>query len=134
MATILEAGFCVFFDTIRPSKLPGSDENMSFALRWLVVSPLFGFLSHLLTSSPSCPTEMPAVPLQGLNSAFPLFQDILLRPWLEEEVEILDRVPKMKWEPVLAQETLAKAGFQRSLSAIISKRRSLHINNWRRQA
>ena len=131
MATILEAGFCVFFDTIRPSKLPGSDESMSFALRWLVISPLVGFLSHLLTSSPSRPTEMPAVPWPGLNFAFPLFQDILLRPWLEEEVEILD-VPEREWDPELAQKTLAEAGFQRSLSAILSKRRSLYRNDCRR--
>ena len=113
------------------SRFSRSDENFSFELRWLAISPLAGFLSHLLTSSPSRPTEMPAVPWRGLNFAFPLFQDILLRPGLEVEVEILD-VPRREWEPVLAQETLAKAGFQRSLSAILSKRRSLYLNNWRR--
>ena len=126
MATILEAGFCVFFDTIHSSKLPGSDESVSFALRWLAIFPLAGFLSRLLTSPPSRPTEMPAVPWVGLNFAFPLFLDILLRPWLEEEVEILERVTERREsEPVLSQETLAKAGFHRSLLAIASKRRSL---------
>ena len=34
MGTILEAGFCVFFNSLRSSKLPGSDESLSFALHW----------------------------------------------------------------------------------------------------
>ena len=32
LAIILEAGFCVFFNSLRSSKLPGSDESLSFAL------------------------------------------------------------------------------------------------------
>lgn len=35
MARILEAGFCVFFNSLRSSNLPGSDESISFAARWL---------------------------------------------------------------------------------------------------
>lgn len=34
IARILEAGFCVFFNSFRSSKLPGSDESISFAARW----------------------------------------------------------------------------------------------------
>lgn len=72
---------------------------------------------------------MPAVPWPDLNFAFPLFQDILVRPWLEDEVEILERITEREREPVLSQETLAKAGFQRSLLAIFSKRRPLRLSD-----
>lgn len=64
---------------------------------------------------------MPAVPWLGLNFAFPLFQGILLSPWLKEEVEILQRLRKRTRDLVLLQETLANAGFKRSLMAISSK-------------
>lgn len=70
---------------------------------------------------------MPAVPWLGMNFAFPLFQDILLRPWLEEEVEILEQLREREKYPVLSQETLAKAGFKRSLLPISSKRSSLGL-------
>lgn len=128
MAIILEAGFCVFFDSLRSSNLPESDESISFAFRWLVIRPLAINPSHLLLFSPSRPTDMPAVPWPGMNFAFPLFQDILLRPWLEEEVEILERLREREKCPVLSQETLAKAGFKRSFLAIYSKRKSLGLH------
>lgn len=72
---------------------------------------------------------MPAVPWLGMNFAFPLFQDILLRPWLEEEVEILEGLRERERYPVLSQEALAKAGFRRTLSAISSKRRFLGLRD-----
>ena len=75
---------------------------------------------------------MPAVPWPGTNFALPLFQDILLRPWLEEEIETLERVREREKCPVLSQKELAKAGFKRSLRAISSKRRDLWIYyGWR---
>ena len=70
---------------------------------------------------------MPAVPWQGLNYAFPLSQDILLRPWLKEEVEILERIREPEKDPVLSQEILANLGFKRSFLDISSKRRSLGL-------
>ena len=54
MAGILEAGFCVFFDSLRhkpPGSLefgPGSKDSISFAHRWSVVSSLAVFPSHCL--------------------------------------------------------------------------------------
>lgn len=54
MAGILEAGFCVFFDSLRhkPSpgsrEIPGSKDSISFAHRWLVISSLAVFSSHCL--------------------------------------------------------------------------------------
>ena len=68
---------------------------------------------------------MLAVPWPGMNFAFPLFQDILLRPWLEEEIEILERPRERDNCSVRSQEELAKAGFKRSLMAISSKPKSL---------
>lgn len=131
IAMILEASFCVFFNSFHSSNLPGSDESISFALRWLAIRPFEIIPSHLLTFSHSRPTGMPAVPWLGLNFAFPLFQEILLRPWLEEEVEILQRIWEQGKCPVLSQETLAKAGFKRSFLAISDKRRSLGLyNRW----
>ena len=84
---------------------------------------------------------MPAVPWSGMNSAFPLFQAILRRPWLEEEKDILSRLHERHRYPALsqkeeamrlrlAQEELARAGFKRSLMAISSKRRSLGLICW----
>ena len=70
---------------------------------------------------------MPAVPWLGLNYAFPLSQNVLLRPWLKEEVEILERIREPGQQPVLSQETLAKAGFERSFLDIYSKRTSLGL-------
>ena len=70
---------------------------------------------------------MPAVPWLGLNYAFPLSQDILLRPWLKEEVEILEQIQEPEKQPVISHETLAKAGFKRSFLDISSKRRSLGL-------
>lgn len=51
MARILEACFCVFFDSLRSSNLPGSDESISFARRWLAIRSLSTLPSHLLTVS-----------------------------------------------------------------------------------
>lgn len=75
---------------------------------------------------------MPAVPWLGMNFAFPLSQDFLLRPWLREEVDILKRLQEREKNPVLAQGALAKAGFKRSLLAISAKRRTLDLQNRRR--
>ena len=72
---------------------------------------------------------MPAVPWLGLNYAFPLRQDILLRPWLKEEVEILEEIREPDEQPVVSQETLAKAGFERSFLDISSKRRDLGLSH-----
>ncbi len=129
LAIILEAGFCVFFNSLHSSNLPGSEKSVSFALRWSVVPPLVASPSWLLTSFPSRPSDMPAVPWLGLNFAFPLFQDILLRPWFEEEVEILMQLREREKYPLLSQNTLAEAGFKRSLMAIFSKRRSLGLRD-----
>ena len=62
-----------------------------------------------------------------MNSVFPLFQGVLRRPWLQEEIDILLRLQERKRWPVLSQEELAKAGFRRSLIAIEWKRRSLGL-------
>ena len=135
MARILEAGSWVFFNTIHSSKLPGSDESMSFELRWLAVSSLEGSPSHLLILLRICPADMPVVPWPGLSFAFPLFQDILLPPWLKEEVEILERVwerEEREGDSVLSQRTLAGTGFHRSLLAISSKRKALYLKDRRR--
>lgn len=51
MARILEACFCVFFDSLRSSNLPGSDESISFARRWLAIRSLSTLPFHLLTVS-----------------------------------------------------------------------------------
>lgn len=40
LARILEAGFCVFFNCVHSSNLRGSDESVSFALRWSVMPSL----------------------------------------------------------------------------------------------
>lgn len=48
MAMILEAGFCVFFNSVRSSKLPENDESESFALSWLAIRPFAVSASHLL--------------------------------------------------------------------------------------
>ena len=128
MAIILEAGFCVFFNSLHSSNLRGSDESKSFALRWSVIPPVVIPTSRLLTVFASRPSNMPAVPWPGLNFVFPLFQDILLRPWLEEEVEILQQLRGREQDPVLSQETLAKSGFKRSLMA---KQRSLGLRDRR---
>ena len=135
MAGILEAGFCVFFDSLLQVHSPGSHEFMpgiergiSFAHRRLVNSSLAILSSHCL-DSPSRPSSMPAVPWSGMNSLFPLFQGILRRPWLEQEVDILLRLQEREKWPVLSQEELAKAGFKRSLQAISFKRRSLGLKD-----
>ena len=49
MATILEAGFCVFFDSLWNSNLPGSEGSISFALDWLIIPSLAVFPSSMLT-------------------------------------------------------------------------------------
>lgn len=66
---------------------------------------------------------MPSVPWLGMNFAFPLFQEMLLRAWSEEEVAILEQFSHTERDLVLAQQTLADAGFKRSLRAIFSKRK-----------
>ena len=71
---------------------------------------------------------MPAVPWSGMNSVFPLFQGVLRRRWLQEEMDILLRLREPERYPLLSQEELAKAGFKRSLQAISFKRRSLGVN------
>ena len=54
MAGILEAGFCVFFDSLLDELspgheiMPGSDRSISFAHRWSVKSSLAIFSSHCL--------------------------------------------------------------------------------------
>ena len=87
MARILEAGFCVFFDSMRQKDSPryhilrrASNESISFARRWSVISLLAIFSSHCSYIFPSRPSCMPAVPWPGMNFEFPLFQDILLIP------------------------------------------------------
>ena len=40
MATVLEAGFCVFFASLRHSKLPRSDESITFASCWSAIPSL----------------------------------------------------------------------------------------------
>ena len=87
MARILEAGFCVFFDSLRHKNnsrgshilRQASNDSISFAHRWSVILPSqsFRLIAYLF---PSRPSSMPAVPWPGMNFAFPLFQDILLIP------------------------------------------------------
>ena len=73
---------------------------------------------------------MPPVPWLGMNFAFPLFQDILLRPWSEEENEILERIGRYGEDCTeLSQKELGKVGFNRSLMAIFSQRRSLGLRD-----
>ena len=70
---------------------------------------------------------MPAVPWLGMNFAFPLYQDILLRPWLDEEVAVLERTRYWKEAPGLAGHLLAKMGFRRSLQAVSEQRKALRM-------
>ena len=52
MATILEAGFCIFFDSLCCNNLPGILTGISFArLHWLVIPSLAAFPSRMLTLS-----------------------------------------------------------------------------------
>jgi hypothetical protein len=132
MAIILEAGFCVFFDSLRSSNFRRSDESISFALRWSAIRAPIICPSHLLTNSPSRPADIPVVPWTGLNFAFPLFQSITLRPWLDEEIDILERTQERDGVHELSQEILAKAGYKRSLLAISSMRKSLRLRYFRR--
>ncbi|KAL2045987.1 hypothetical protein ABVK25_011876 [Lepraria finkii] len=84
--------------------LRASDESKSFAFRCR-------------------PSNIPALLWPGLNFLFPSS-----KIWLEEEVEILQQLWGREQDLVLSQETLAKVGFKRSLTA---KRRSLGLRDRR---
>lgn len=106
LTTIFEAAFCIFF---------GSFQINNYDNSWAA-----GFARW------ARPPNLPIVPFEGLNHAFPLSQLLRLNAWTRMERQILVTVQATPMNPrsinIKCQEELAKIGHLRSCGAIAVKR------------